>query len=71
MPKLENDAVEAKPMSPPLEPMSEKQSDDLIVAIPHTEYVKSGYFGVSSYTIYRVETRVILLLSLLLLIAIV
>lgn len=32
--------------------------NDLNVVISHTEYVKSGYFGMSSYTIYCVESRV-------------
>ncbi len=51
-------------MSPPIEPMSEKQSDDLAITIPSTEYIKSGYFGVSSYTIYRVETIVTFIFSM-------
>ena len=38
--------------------IAEKQIDDLIVKIPTSEYVKSGYFGMKSYTIYKIETRV-------------
>ena len=33
-------------------------SNDLNVVISHTEYIKAGYFGMSSYTIYCVESTV-------------
>ncbi len=33
-------------------------STETSVAITHSEYVKAGYFGVSSYTVYLVETKV-------------
>ena len=50
---------EVKTESPHEEEVYAKQSDDLIVTVPSFEYVKSGYFGMSSYTIYRIETRVL------------
>ena len=50
---------EEKPEEPLVEPIVEKQVDILNITIPHTEYVKSGYFGMSSYTIYCLKTSVI------------
>lgn len=29
-----------------------------MIRIPKSEYIKSGYFGISSYTIYRIDTKV-------------
>jgi hypothetical protein len=31
---------------------------DLIISVPQSEYVKAGYFGMKSYTIYKIESRV-------------
>jgi len=36
------------------------QFNDLTVIISHAEYVKAGYFGMSSYTFYCVKTHVLL-----------
>jgi len=47
-----------EPMESSGESEAEKQVDELIIIIPHTEYVKSGYFGMSSYTIYCLKARV-------------
>lgn len=66
MPAFEGEAeIEESPKAEPEvplessgEPEAERQADELIITIPHTEYVKAGYFGMSSYTIYCLKTRV-------------
>ncbi len=39
-------------------PASTIAPQDITICIPQSEYVKSGYFGMSSYTVYRIETKV-------------
>ena len=66
LPKFEKEASPKKPqvineeqiIEKKHDPIIEKQQDDLVVTIPLSEYVKAGYFGMQSYTIYEIETRV-------------
>lgn len=37
--------------------VSEATSSDFTIAITETQTVSSGYFGMSSYTLYKLETR--------------
>lgn len=30
----------------------------MVITIQDTEYIKSGYFGMNSYTLYRIQTCV-------------
>jgi hypothetical protein len=37
---------------------SSYSEDDLQVSITESKVVKEGYFGMNSYTLYRIETKV-------------
>ena len=43
----------------PVEVSLHDNFQDIAISVPESEYVKSGYFGMNSYTIYRIETKVI------------